>query len=183
VRHDFETFNPAFTLKASLNAVHLLVPEEALVEARQVLAPDAASAVDPSLETVLATWPDGDLIEVAARPDEWHPATVAAAERALERRGVLFTWDTRRENDERRVATVRRPVRGDRAWMALGFFLALAGGLGGILMGTGYLRLTERDPHGETYPVYDPRTRRLGWWMLAIGVVSALGWAGFGLLA
>jgi hypothetical protein len=47
----------------------------------------------------------------------------------------------------------------------------------------GYARLTERDPHGDPYPVYGPATRRLGRWMSAIGMVSALAWLGVGLLA
>jgi hypothetical protein len=178
VRHEHETFNPAFTLRASLNAVHLLVPEDAVDEARGVLGASAEAGIDPSLETMLAGWPDTELIDVAARPDEWHPATVAAAERVLERRGVLFTRETRDENDHRRVAQVRRPVRGDPGWLAIGFALALAGGLGGILMGLGYLRLTERDPHGEPYPVYDPPTRRMGRWMMLVGLVSAAVWLG-----
>jgi len=87
VRHEHETFNPAFTLKASLNAVHLLVPEEAVDEARDVLATNAGRSIDSSLETVLAGWPDSELIEIAARPDEWHPATVGAAERGLDGAG------------------------------------------------------------------------------------------------
>lgn len=183
LRHEHETFNPAFTLKTSLNAVHLLVPEEAVAEAREVLADNATPDIDRSLETVLAGWTDAELLEVAARPDEWHPATVAAAERLLERRGVVFTWGTRDENDLRRVAEIRRPVRGDPGWMAIGFALALAGGVGGVLMGLGYLRLTDRDPHGQPFAVYDPATQRRGWWMTVIGTVSALGWLGVGLLA
>jgi hypothetical protein len=45
-------------------------------------------------------------------------------------------------------------------------------------MGLGYLRLTERDPHGEPYPVYDPPTRRMGRWMMFVGLVSAAVWLG-----
>jgi hypothetical protein len=183
VRPEYETFNPAFTLRASLNSVHLLVPDEAVGEARDVLAPNAGHSIDPSLETVLAGWSDGELIEIAARPDEWHPATVGAAERVLARRGVLLTLETRAENDARRVAEVRRPVRGDRGWLAIGFLLTFAGGLGGVLMGLGYARLTGRDPRGEPYPVYDHHTRRLGRWMSGIGMVSTLAWLGVGLLA
>lgn len=172
VRHEYETFNPAFTLKASLNAVHLLVDPTVADDARRILRPQGDDEPGLSLEALLATWSDADLLEVARRPDEWHDATVETAVHVLARRGVTFSASAWGENDARRVAELHRARSGDRWWMAVGFVLALAG-LGGILMGLGYRFLTEIDPHGARYPVYDRRTRQRGSLMLLIGVLSA----------
>jgi len=174
VKHEYETFNPAFTLKASLNAVHLLVDPASHGDAARVL--DLRRTRAPSMESVLATWSDEELMAVAARPDEWHAGTVAAAEILLDRRGVRLTDETGAENARRRATVTRSGQHGDPVWLTVGLLLAVAGGLGGILMGLGYRLLTQTDADGTTFPVYDRRTRGIGNWMVGLGTVSAVVW-------
>lgn len=180
VKHEHETFNPAFTLKSSFAAVHLLVPEEAVSQARTLLGLDQPEGNDDAVASFIADLSDEELLDVVARPDEWNAETVRAAEDLLQKRGRSPTESQKEALRAEWVRQERTSKRGDPVWMIVAALAVLGGGWAGFLIGLGYRHLKLRDATGARYYVYDQRTRWWGGIFMLAGAISALCWLAAG---
>jgi len=173
IRQEHKTFDPTFALRVPLQSVHLMVPASTAARAISTLQADSSEPVAPT-EAFLAEFSDEELKDVIARPDEWSPDVVTAASSLLQERGISVSDQEKVELAQSRAAELRRPEHGDPVWMAVGFTLAIVGGLFGILIGLGYHQLQTREPDGTKRYVYDRATRQRGLTMVLIGVGVSL---------
>ncbi len=171
IEREHETLNPAFTLKTSFGAIHLKVRGSEVSRAAEILQPEHAGQPASETDDLIADFTNQELLDVMAKPDEWDPETVRAADRLLWHRGVVVTDRERAELWERRLQEIRAPRPGDVRWIIVGFGLAFAGGIAGIFIGMGYRFLKARDPLGDAYYIYDEVTKGWGMLMMIVGIV------------
>ena len=177
VQHEHETFNPAFTLKSSFNAIHLLVPGTMAQRAAEIPGIHGSSHdPEPTTEAFLADFSDEELREVVAKSDEWNEETVRTAERMLRNRGIEIAEVEKAEMEYRRIIEIRKARAGDPVWMSLAFLGILTVGIPGILIGMGYRYLKGRDPEGRQYYIYNDHTRWWGGFIMIFGMVSLVLW-------
>ncbi len=117
-----------------------------------------------------------ELMELLARPDEWNGLDVALASRLLRERGRDLSPEAVQRLRQRRVAELARPADSSRAWIAAGYGLALAGGLGGLLVGLHLFSHRRILPDGHRVPAFSAADQRHGRRIFVLGFVSALLW-------
>ena len=176
VEHEHETFNPAFTLKSSFGAIHLLVSEEAVSQARTLLSLDDIGGDDDAVACFIADLSDEELVDIVTRSDEWNAETVRAADGLLQKRGRSPVESEKEALRAEWIREKRTPQRGDPVWMVVAALTALGGGWVGFLIGLGYRHLKLRDATGAQYYVYDHATRWWGGVFMFVGAISALSW-------
>lgn len=179
------SFDATFSYKTNPYSVHLKVKEEDIGKVLELL--DAAAreegveTTDITLASLFESYSDEELLEVVSHRDEWKDTEVQLAEQILDKRGITLSENEKRKMWKDRVAEVRKPQKGSIGWLIFGFVLALMGGLFGIMLGFAYCTLKGKDPEGNSYFIYDDRTRTLGLLMtllgiLVIAVLTYYGW-------
>lgn len=128
---------------------------------------------------------DAELLDVLRKPDEWNFDTTVIARHLLQSRGVEFSEQQIDEMKATRIAEVRKPRQGSRAWIIALFILGLAGGfffhfLSLIIafpMAYYYWTDVSIDSNGNKFYTFDKQTRDLGkviFYLTAAAVVARL---------
>ncbi len=122
----------------------------------------------------LFSFTNEELFEVLAKPDEWGPLDYTLAQKILADRDQVIDADLLSRMKAERTVVLSQPEPTDRAWIIIGYVLAVLGGILGLL--TGFILSTQKKtlPDGSRVFVYNDPDRRSGRWIMA---VSCLGLA------
>lgn len=134
------------------------------------------AAVGP--EHYLFAFSDAELMDLLVHPDEWSRFDVALAQRLLRERGQPVSPDTVRLLEQRRHRELSKPPEQQPVWVWLGYASALLGGLLGLAIGLHLYTHKRRLSNGQTVPAFSAEERVHGLRIVALGVVSLLGWVG-----
>lgn len=135
---------------------------------------DALSQADRN--HYLFKFSDEELFDVLLKPDEWSAFDVALAGQLLQQRGRDISPDTLRLLRQHRVAELAKPDQEFRAWIVLGYFSALAGGVLGILMGYQLHFHRKQLPDGRRVYAHSARDRVHGLRIFVLGIICLLLW-------
>lgn len=147
--------------KADFGRVQNLLLRKAVVE----------TLTDAEPDHYLFGFSTEELIEIVRKPDEWSAFDVILTRQILHQRGVSVSDEQMQGLVQERFQALATHEKPASFWLGVGFVLALAGGLGGVLIGLNYFNDKKRLPNGQQVPTYDEATRRKGRLMLTIGGV------------
>tara|TARA_Y100000782_G_C10176434_1_gene262067 strand:- start:2101 stop:2748 length:648 start_codon:yes stop_codon:yes gene_type:complete len=137
----------------------------------------AKSAIDQfSKDHYLFEFSDEELLEVVEKKDEWSKEDYFLAQEILKQRGHTITAEILEELQKKRLKTLRQPDKGETWGLVLGVILAIGGGILGILIGWFYWTHKKTDPAGTKVYAYDKATRKKGFIIFCMGIISLTGW-------
>ncbi|QDA59553.1 hypothetical protein [Hymenobacter jejuensis] len=137
-----------------------------------------ATLADPPADYYLYTFTDQELLDILARPDEWSPNDYVWARRLLRTRGRGVPARETEIMRAHRTQQLARPHDASSKHLALGYALALLGGVIGIGIGWGLRASTVLLPDGRRVPQYSHESRRHGLFIMILGsVMLTLLWA------
>ncbi|MCU0451329.1 MAG: hypothetical protein MUC97_16065 [Bernardetiaceae bacterium] len=157
---------------------------EDFARAEELLAPIfAAQMAELPADYYLFSFTDAELMEVILKKDEWGQLDFMLAQHLLRERGKEVAPEVVALMGQRRISELAQPAPDQDFWITAGYFLAIAGGVLGVLTGL-YLWQHHRTlPNGRRVPAHSPRDRRHGKWMTGLGLLMTLLWAGARVLA
>jgi hypothetical protein len=146
--------------------------------AEELLAPIfAAQIAELPQDYYLFAFTDAELMEVILKKDEWSQLDFMLAQRLLKERGKEVAPEVVHLIGQQRISELAKPEPNQDFWVTAGYFMAIVGGLLGVLTGL-YLWLHHRTlPDGRRVPAHSPRDRQHGKWITALGVVMVLVWS------
>lgn len=123
-----------------------------------------------------------ELLDIFSKPDEWSVEDIHVAKIIVRQRGVNISKEEISEKRAARLKEIREGKTENKLIMFL-YFIGIAVGLifsplfviGGLGMGYYYGYSKSVDLDGEKYFTFEPKTRKLGKWMLIIGPIMMLG--------
>jgi hypothetical protein len=160
----FREANPAKKVAVRLDRADFIRAENLLVR-KAVL--EALTDAEP--DHYLFDFTTDELVEIVRKPDEWSAFDVILTRQILHQRGVTVSDEQMQGLVQERFRTLATHEKPSAFWLAVGFVLALLGGLGGVLIGLNYANDKKRLPNGQHVFAYDETTRRKGRLMLRIG--------------
>lgn len=136
----------------------------------------------------LNEYTDEELLDVLSKPDEWNFDTTVIAKQLLQLRGVEITDAQIKVLRETRLSEIRKPRKGNIAWLVALLLLSLFGYLFLLWWFVGYLANlaicfgmsyyfwmdVTTDPNGGKFYTFDRRTRNWGKALFILTLVSNL---------
>lgn len=119
----------------------------------------------------LLTFTDEELHDVVMKHDEWSEFDYLLARKLLEERGKTIDETSLKQLRKQRLEDLAKPEKDQTFWVVMGYFLAILGGLFGII--TGYVLLTSQKtlPNGQMVHTYSKRDRMHGKNILIVGLI------------
>lgn len=119
----------------------------------------------------LLTFTDEELHDVVMKHDEWSEFDYLLARKLLEERGKTIDEASLKQLRKQRLEDLAKPEKDQTFWVVMGYFLAISGGLFGII--TGYVLLTSQKtlPNGQMVHTYSKRDRKHGKNILILGLI------------
>jgi hypothetical protein len=124
----------------------------------------------------LYNFTNDELLEILENYDEWNRSDFALAKKILKDRGKEIAEDKVQELIDKKNAELRKPEKGNKAWLIFGYISAILGGFLGIFIGYYHFSFKKSLPTGEKIYVYDAETRKTGLQIFYIGIVSFVIW-------
>lgn len=119
-----------------------------------------------------------ELEEILANQDEWTVEDIETSKLILKHRGIEVDEAAIKALRKKKFDKIRAGKAGNPLWMyfyaasiVFGTFFHLIFPIGGLGMSYYYAYGKENDPDGTRYFIYDAPTRRIGKYMLYIGIV------------
>lgn len=126
-----------------------------------------------------------ELMEVIAHHDEWSDFDYLLARQLLKERGHEIEEKQLREIAVNRLHELAKPEQSQGVWIAVGYLVALLGGLLGLIAGYVLLYSRKTLPTGIAVPTYSKADRRHGRYILwlSIFIIMAIAGTYFGKLS
>jgi len=124
----------------------------------------------------LFNFSDNELFEILENYNEWSETDFILAKKILNDRGKDITDEKVQELKNQKISELRKPEKGHKGWNIFGFVSAICGGLLGIFIGYHLYKFKKSIPTGEKVYAYDTKTRRIGFRIFLIGIVSLPFW-------
>lgn len=126
-----------------------------------------------------------ELMEVIAHHDEWSDFDYLLARQLLKERGHEIEEKQLREIAVNRLHELAKPEQSQGVWIAVGYLVALLGGLLGLIAGYVLLYSKKTLPTGIAVPTYSKADRRHGRYILwlSIFIIMAIAGTYFGKLS
>lgn len=146
--------------------VHLKIREEDYSKADAVMDSMAEEVAEEIVEEkdehYLLKFSNEELINVIRKPDEWSKQDYFLSHKILSDRGVIIPDEKISAYKAERLHELSQPESGVNGWLALGYLLAVLGGLLGIPFG--YLLMSSKKivPDGSLVYLFDEKTRAHG---------------------
>ncbi len=119
---------------------------------------------------------DNELIDIIENFNEWSSTDFILAQKILKDRGKGFSEDDIKKLKNRKIEELSKPEKGSRGWLIFGYISAIFGGVFGVLIGYHHYKFKKRIPNGERVYAYDFKTRRTGFRIFIIGIISMFFW-------
>lgn len=140
------------------------------VNAMLVVHEDATlGEIDP--DHYLLKFTNDELTDVLVKADEWSATDYALASRLLIQRGVKPSNEDITRLKQQRFNELKRPATVKTGWLLAGYFVALLGGVAGVLMGWLINHSKNTLPNGEQTYAYDDNTRQHGNRIFILGII------------
>lgn len=169
-------FDPTFAFNAAGRYELRLQPVD--FERVRALESEAAAAnldeVDPA--HYLLAFPDDELFDVVAKPDEWSSYDVNLAGHLLRERGHLLTPASLEQLRQERNQVLARPEKNQKNWVLTGYLLALFGGLLSVFIGWHLRTYKKTLPTGEQVYAYQAEDRAHGRRIFWLGLTFLALW-------
>lgn len=119
----------------------------------------------------LLEFSDKELYDILLKPDEWGNIDYILAKQLLEKRGKSIDNEMLNSLKEQRINDLAKPDENQTVWIIVGYFLALIGGLLGIIIG--YLLMSSKKtlPNGVQVYSYNAKDRKHGKVIFIIGII------------
>lgn len=151
--------------------------------ANEILESQAKEHVDKiSKDHYLFEFTDEELFELIEKSDEWSKEDYLLAIKILKERGHNLDTTKIDEIKKKRLNDLKKPEKGNVAWLRAGYFFSFAGGIIGLIIGWSHWKSTKIDPTGKRFYVYDEKTRKSGRTIFLIGVLFFIFWIIIGLI-
>jgi len=124
----------------------------------------------------IASKSDQELLDIYINSDDYQKEFVDQTFQELNKRGIpTDKYKVEKENKARLTRELMtQGRRGNEVYIVLGFISAVLGGLFGLIAGYVYSQSKQNDPSGESYYVYDKKTRESGQLMMIVGTVALI---------
>ncbi len=158
-------------------SVHLKIREEDYSKADAVIDSMAEEVAEEIVEEkdehYLLKFSNEELINVIRKPDEWSKQDYFLSHRILSDRGVIIPEEKISAYKAERLQELSQPESGVNGWLAMGYLLAMLGGILGIPFG--YLLMTSKKviPDGSMVYLFDENTRAHGKIICIVSLIVA----------
>ena len=115
-----------------------------------------------------------ELVDVVAKRDEWSAFDYLLAQKLLAERGQQLSTEEIQTLHEERNHELAQPEKSQTTLVAIGFLMAILGGLFGLFIGWHLANHKKTLPNGEQVYGYNEADRRSGKTILTIGLVIVL---------
>lgn len=166
-----------FTMDKMFHEFEVRLRPEDFEKAHQIMEENASELVlDIDPDYYLFDFTDEELMEVVEKEDEWSKSDMLLALKLLQDRGKGLSREEVEEIRQKRIAELRKPAKGDKLWLVIGFASSLLGGFWGIAIG--WIRMSSKKtlPNGERVPLYDESTRKSAKTLFGFGMLCLLAW-------
>jgi len=127
-----------------------------------------------SEEYYLFNFTDQELTDVISKRDEWSKFDFNLAQSILKTRGKELKQEEITLLKKQRIEDLAKPEEYNKAWVYIGYFSSLFGGLAGILIGWHLLNYKKKLPDGNHVYGYPEKDRRHGSRIVIIGAIIFL---------
>lgn len=171
-----ELLDPTITGHIVQHKIFLLLQSHDFSKANEAL--DDAIIKNISLlenDYYLFGFSNNELLEIIHKPDEWSRQDFLIARKILDDRGINIDDIAINSIKKERIRELGVQERGDIFWIAIGYLIAIIGGLLSLVIALPFVLSRKTLPDGRRMFIYDTVTRRHGRNMLIIaGVVILL---------
>lgn len=171
-----ELLDPTITGHIVQHKIFLLLQSHDFSKANEAL--DDAIIKNISLlenDYYLFGFSNNELLEIIHKPDEWSRQDFLIARKILNDRGINIDDIAINSIKKERIRELGVQERGDIFWIAIGYLIAIIGGLLSLVIALPFVLSRKTLPDGRRMFIYDTVTRRHGRNMLIIaGVVILL---------
>lgn len=151
----------------------LFVSEDDLERAKELchnLALDSLNDIQP--DYYLFSYSNEELQRILIEKDEWNELDVLLSEKILKERGFVIDKIQLHQQQEAYENELAEPKEASQAGIVFGYFLAILGGLIGIIIGYSIWKAKRKLPNGVQVFSYTERSRKHGLNIFTIGIVS-----------
>jgi len=143
----------------------------------------AKSEIDTiDAEYYLYDFNDKELIDILENYNEWSPTDRIMAQKILKERGQEYSEEDIKTLKAKKIKELSQPEKGKIGWLIFGFISAIFGGLLGIFIGYHHYNFKKSIPNGKKVHAYDAKTRKIGFRIFLVGIVSLVFWISIKLL-
>jgi len=170
-------FDPIFSSNKLSNEFRVKIQKQDFEKAEALLTetPVIKENEDiPATEYYLFSFTDDELLDLVAKRDEWSNHDYKLALYILKERGNEPDDNEIDNLKAKRLAELAQPESHHKAWVYIGYLLAIAGGFAGILIGWHLLTSRKTLPDGKQLFAFTPAGRKHGRIILILGIVSFL---------
>lgn len=165
-------FDPSFANNVIYQAWVLKVPGDRMEEARQEIESALEQGeVQLPADHYLRDFTEDELLEVIRKADEWSELDVVMARQMLAEKGAGLSDESLEQLRRERRAELAQPSDAGTGMIGAGYFLALAGGLFGLILGWVLKNSTKTTAYGDKVPNYDEASRAHGGRILILGAL------------
>lgn len=170
-------FDPTYANNVSLDTYRLMVDEERMVEAQQLideLEPAELYDNEHDIATYLQSFEDEDLLDLLYSTDVHNADMSIVARQVVLARGLVDSEQALDDLIAQKRKETYSPKPVDPKMMAVSIFLLLVGAFGGLAIFTYILFAKGTDPAGRQYWIYDEKGRTTAIIMIGIGLILIL---------
>lgn len=154
------------------NEIQLLVRNDQLEEAAAAL----RASNDVSLEEVdpshyLFEFSDKELLQILKKPENWGSFDQQLAPKILADRGVQVDVEAIEAERQERIQEMAKPEERQTMWIAVGYALAILGGIMGSAIGFYLWKTTKSLPNGQKVPAFHQKDRDQGFNIFVLSLV------------
>ncbi len=165
------------------NQTELKVKQVDFKKADEILESKAQEDIaDVEKEYYLFEFSDEELYDVLLKKDEWNPFDYSLAQKILSDQGHSVDAAMLDALNKQRVDDLSAPDIGQKPWIYFGYFVALLGGLLGLLIGWYLWNSKKTLPDGQRVHSYRKEDQVHGRNIFLIGVLSTAAWIAYRLI-
>lgn len=137
---------------------------------------------EAEIETVpddyyLLSFTDDELIDVLSKSDEWSTFDVALSKKLLKEKGKEVTQTEIEAIKNKRLLELAKPEKSQKAYIILGYILAIFGGWLSIFIGWHLLTYKKTLPNGNQVYAYNENDRKQGNKIFIMGIIFLIIWS------
>lgn len=156
-------FDPSLAMNSAQKEYAIKIKAEDFKRVTQLLKDDESEAVNKiGKDYYLFAFNNDELLDVIVKSDEWSSFDVVLARKILGDRGKTLTEEEILDINFKRREELKTPEPSQHLWIAIGYIVALLGGILGIFIGWYLFTYKKTLPDGERVWGYSDEDRKQG---------------------